>query len=143
MRVRRSCSRRSVRRSTLSEWRVPLSDLDYGPEEEAAVLRVVRSRWLSMGAEVKAFEEEFAAFCGARHAVAVANGTAALHLAYLAAGLGAADEIIQPAINFVAAANMAVAIGAIPVCADIVGLAEPRIDPASIARRATARTEGV
>jgi dTDP-4-amino-4,6-dideoxygalactose transaminase len=127
----------------LSEWRVPLSDLDYGPEEEAAALRVLRGRWLSMGPEVEAFEREFAEFVGVRHAVAVASGTAALHLAYLALGLGAGDEVIQPAVNFVAAANMTVAVGAVPVFADILGPAEPTIDPADIERLITPRTRAV
>jgi dTDP-4-amino-4,6-dideoxygalactose transaminase len=127
----------------MSEWRVPLSDLDYGPEEEAAVLRVLRSRWLSMGPEVQAFEQEFAEFIGARHAFAVANGTAALHLAYVALGLEPGDEIIQPAVNFIAAANMTMAVGARPVFADIVGLEEPTIDPADIERRVSPRTRAV
>ena len=125
------------------DWRIPLSDMDYDGAEEEAALRVVRSRWLSMGAEVEAFEREFAEFIGARHAVAVANGTAALHLAYLALGLGPGDEIIQPAINFVAAANMTLAVGATPVFADIVGIDEPTIDPACIGRLITPRTKAV
>ena len=78
-----------------------------------------------MGPEVEAFEREFAAMIGARHALAVANGTAALHLSYLALDLGTGDEIIQPAINFVASANLSLMIGAHPVFADIVGLDEP------------------
>jgi len=127
----------------LSDWLIPLCDLDYGPEEEAAVLRVLRSRWLSMGPEVQKFEEEFADYIGTRHALAVANGTAALHLAYLALGLGPGDEVIQPAINFVAAANMTVAVGATPVFADIIGLEEPTIDPDDIARKVTGRTKAV
>jgi dTDP-4-amino-4,6-dideoxygalactose transaminase len=120
-----------------------LSDLDYGAEEEAAVLRVLRSRWLSMGPEVQAFERDFAAFLGVKHTFAVANGTAALHLAYLALGLGPGDEVIQPAINFVAAANMTVGVEATPVFADILGLAEPTIDPADVERRLTDRTKAV
>ena len=64
----------------MSEWSIPLSDLDYGIEEEEAVLRVLRSKWLSMGVEVQTFEHEFAQFLGVKHAIAVANGTAALHL---------------------------------------------------------------
>jgi dTDP-4-amino-4,6-dideoxygalactose transaminase len=127
----------------LSEWKIPLSDLDYGPEEEAAVLRVLRGKWLSMGPEVQAFEEEFAAFLGVKHALAVASGTAALHLAYLALGIGPGDEIIQPPINFVAAANMAVAVGAVPVFADIIGLHEPTLDPEDLERRITPRAKAV
>ncbi|MCX6896751.1 MAG: DegT/DnrJ/EryC1/StrS family aminotransferase [Verrucomicrobia bacterium] len=127
----------------MSDLQIPLSDLDYGPEEEAAVLRVLKSRWLSMGPETKAFEEEFAALTGTRHAQAVANGTAALHLAFLALGLQPGDEIIQPAVNFVATANMSRALGITPVFADIVSLAEPALDPAEIERLITPRTRAV
>ena len=57
------------------DWRVPLADIDLGAEEEEAVLAVLRSRWLSMGTVTQQFEEEFAAYVGTRHAIAVANGT--------------------------------------------------------------------
>ena len=113
-------------------WHIPLSDLDFGPEEAAAVQRVLQSKWLSMGPETKAFEDEFAAFVGAKHAIAVSNGTAALHLAYLALGLGPGDAVIQPAVNFVAAANMTKAVGATPVFAEINSLDEPTLSPDSI-----------
>lgn len=127
----------------MSNWTIPLSDLDYGPEEEAAVLRVLRSRWLSMGPEVQAFEREFAEMTGVRHAFAVANGTAALFLAYAALGIQPGDEIIQPALNFVAAANMTVAVGAKPIFADICSLDEPSLDPASVERLINPRTRAV
>ena len=127
----------------MSEERISLSDLDYGPEEEAAVLRVLNGKWLSMGPEVAAFEDEFATFAGARHAIAVANGTAALHLAYRALGLGPGDEVLQPAINFVAAANLTVDLGCKPVFADIVGLDEPTVSPDDIERNLTPATRAV
>jgi len=129
--------------SSVSEWRIPLSDLDYDMAEEEAALRVLRSKWLSMGAEVEAFEREFAFSVGSKYALAVANGTAALHLAFLALGLGPGDEIIQPAINFVAAANMTVTTGASPVFADIAGINEPTIESVEISRRITTRTKAV
>jgi len=122
---------------------IPLSDLDYGPDEEAAVLRVLRGKWLSMGPEVRAFESEMSDFLGVKHAFAVSSGTAALHLAYLALGIGAGDEVIQPAINFVAAANVTVAVGATPLFADIVGLDEPTIDPEAVERLISPRTRAV
>ncbi|MCA1814846.1 MAG: DegT/DnrJ/EryC1/StrS family aminotransferase [Acidobacteria bacterium] len=125
------------------DWRVPLSDVSFGEAEERAALRVLRGGWLSTGPETRAFEEEFAAFVGARHAVAVANGTAALHLALLAVGAGFGGEVVQPATNFVAAANMTVAVGASPVFADILALDEPTIDPAEIERRLSPRTRAV
>ncbi len=127
----------------MSEWRIPLSDLDYGDAERDAVLRVLDSRWLSMGSEVEAFEHEFASRIGAKYAIAVANGTAALHLALVALGLNRQDEVIQPAINFVAAANMTLAAGCVPVFGDIVGIAEPTIDPEQIRLRITPRTRAV
>ena len=107
------------------------------------MLRVLRSKWLSMGPEVQAFESEMSDFLGIKHAFAVSSGTAALHLAYLALGIGAGDEIIQPAINFVAAANVTVAVGATPVFADIVGLDEPTIDPEVVERLISPRTRAV
>ena len=140
---RRSCTRRKGGVSTLVDWSVPLSDLDFGPEEMGAVQRVVLSKWLSMGAEVQAFEKEFAAMQEARHALAVANASAGLHLAFLALDIGPGDEVIQPALNFVAAANMTMAVGATPVFADIVDLSEPTIDPQYVESLVTARTKAV
>ena len=107
------------------------------------MLRVLRSKWLSMGPEVRAFESEMSDFLGVKHAFAVSSGTAALHLAYLALGIGAGDEIIQPAINFVAAANTTVAAGATPVFADIVSLDEPTIDPEAVERLISPQTRAV
>ena len=127
----------------MSDLKIPLSDLDYGHEEEEAVLRILRSKWLSTGPEVRRFEQDVAALVGVRHAVAVANGTAALHLALLALGVGPGDEVVQPAVNFVAAANVTRAVGATPVFADIVGLDEPVIDPAEVERLITPRTRAV
>jgi dTDP-4-amino-4,6-dideoxygalactose transaminase len=127
----------------LPDWNIPLSDLDYGQEEMDAVARVLRSKWLSMGPEVESFETEFAALQGARYALAVSSATAGLHLAYLAAEIGPGDEVIQPALNFVAAANMTVACGASPIFADIISLAEPTIDPENVDHLITSRTKAV
>lgn len=127
----------------MSEWLVPLSNLEYDEEEEGAALAVLRSRWLSMGAEVDAFEREFSGFIGSRYTLAVANGTAALHIALQALNVGPGDEVIQPALSFVAAANMTVACGATPVFADVIGIDEPTIDPAAISRAITARTKAI
>ncbi|MFA6564719.1 MAG: DegT/DnrJ/EryC1/StrS family aminotransferase [Verrucomicrobiia bacterium] len=122
---------------------IPLSDLDYGAEEAAAVRRVLEGKWLSMGPETGAFEQEFAAAVGVPHACAVSNGTAALHLAFLALGIGPGDEVIQPAVNFVASANMTKAVGATPIFGEIVGLDEPTLDPAGIERLMTPHTKAV
>jgi dTDP-4-amino-4,6-dideoxygalactose transaminase len=127
----------------LTDWRVPLSDLDYGTEEAAAVQRVIANKWLSMGSEVHAFEQEFAAMQAAEYALAVSSATAGLHLALVALGVGPGDEVIQPALNFVATANMTVAVGAIPVFADICSLAEPTIGPAEVERLISPRTKAI
>ena len=105
--------------------------------------RVVRSKWLSMGPEVQAFEGEFAKMQRSKHAIAVANATGGLHLALLALGIGPGDEVIQPALNFVAAANMTVATGATPVFADILSLHEPTMDPSNVEQLLTPRTRAV
>lgn len=127
----------------MTEWRIPLSVLDYGTEEADAAQRVIASKWLSMGPEVLAFEQEFAAMQAAQHAFAVSSATAALHLAIHAVGIGPGDEVIQPAINFVASANMTIAAGATPVFADICSLAEPTIDPREVERLITPRTKAI
>lgn len=127
----------------MADWCVPLSDLDFDSEEIAAAQRVILSKWLSMGAEVQAFEHEFAGIQDVRHALAVANASAGLHLAFLALQIGHGDEIIQPALNFVATANMTMAVGATPVFADIINLSEPTIDPAQVERLITPRTKAV
>ena len=127
----------------MPSWNIPLSDLDYGQEEMDAVARVLRSKWLSMGPEVESFETEFAAMQGVKCALAVSSATAGLHLAYLAAEIGPGDEVIQPALNFVAAANMTVACGATPIFADIISLAEPTVDPANVADLITPQTKAI
>lgn len=127
------------------DWKYALSEPDLGEEEVAAVVECVQSGWLSMGPRARAFEEAFAAMHGVKHTFAVANGTAALHIAMAAldVGTGDDDEVVQPAMNFVAAANMTRVVGAKPVFADIVSLTEPTIDPADMERRITSRTRAI
>lgn len=124
-------------------WRIPLADLQFGPEEETAVIDVLRSGWLTMGGVTQAFEADFAALVGAPFALAVTNGTAALHLAALALGWGPGDEVIVPSLTFVATANAVSYTGATPVFADVTGVADLSIDPADIAARITPHTRGI
>lgn len=84
-----------------------------------AVADVLRSGWLTTGPAVQTFEDDFASAVGARHAVANSNGTAALHLSMLAAGIGPGDEVIVPAMTFAASANCARYVGADVVFADV------------------------
>jgi dTDP-4-amino-4,6-dideoxygalactose transaminase len=125
------------------EWRVPLSDVAVDDELVEAALEALRSGWWSMGGRVQSFEQEFATFCGSAHAIAVANGTAALHLALLAAGCGEADEVVVPSLNFVAAANAIAHTGAEPVFCDILGPADLNLDPADVERAVGPRTKAV
>ena len=124
-------------------WRIPLSDIEFGPEEEQAVLDVVHSRWLTMGAATQEFEKEYSAYLQCKHALAVANGTAALHLACLALGFGPGDEVIVPSLTFVATANAIRYTGATPVFADITSQNDLNISPQSIEERITDRTRGI
>jgi dTDP-4-amino-4,6-dideoxygalactose transaminase len=124
-------------------WRIPLFDLDYGEEEESAVLAVLRSKWLTMGEVTGRFEAAFAEEIGVRHAVAVTNGTVALHLACLATGVGPGDEVIVPALTFVATAAAVRYAGAEPVFADISSSTDLTIAPASIESLISPRTRAV
>lgn len=90
-----------------------------GGEEEAAVLRVLRSGWLTTAAEAKAFEQEFAAQAGARHAVAVNSATAGLHLALEAAGVGPGDRVITTPYTFTSSAEVIRYLGADPLFVDV------------------------
>jgi dTDP-4-amino-4,6-dideoxygalactose transaminase len=92
---------------------------------------------------VEEFESEFAGFCGAGHAIAVANGTAALHLGLLAVGCGPGDEVVVPSLNFVAAANTIKHTGAEPVFCDIAGPGELNLDPADVEAAVSEKTKAV
>jgi dTDP-4-amino-4,6-dideoxygalactose transaminase len=115
-----------------SPWNVPLSDVNVRVELTDAAADAVTSGWWSMGPKVAEFEATFAAAVGVRHAFAVANGTAALHLALLALGCGPDDEVVLPSLTFVAAANTIRHVGAIPVFCDIVGDGDLNLDPADL-----------
>jgi perosamine synthetase len=98
---------------------IPFSRPYYPGGESDAVAAVIASRWVTQGPCVREFEAAFAARMGARHAVAVSNGTAALHLTLHALGVGPGDEVIIPSLSFVATANVVWQCGARPVFADV------------------------
>jgi dTDP-4-amino-4,6-dideoxygalactose transaminase len=124
-------------------WRVPLADLDYGQEEEIAVLNVLRSRWLTMGKITRKFEVEFAHFLGIKHAIAVTNATEALHLACLAIGLKPGDEVLVPSLSFVATSNAVLYTGADVRFIDIIGADELTIDPDDLSRQIGPNTKAI
>ena len=124
-------------------WQVPLSDLDFDSAEREAALNVIESKWLTMGGVTQRFEAAFAQMVGARHAIAVSNATAGLHLAVRAIGGGPGDEIILPSLTFVATANAVLYQGAQPVFCDIVGERDFSISPQAIEASITPRTKGI
>jgi dTDP-4-amino-4,6-dideoxygalactose transaminase len=128
---------------TSRPWIVPLSDVVGDDELVAAATDAVRSGWWSAGPRVAELEERFAAFTQARHAVAVSNGTAALHLALLAAGVGPGDEVITPSLTFVAVANSVRHTGATPVFCDVLGADDLNLDPADVEAAITPRTKAI
>ena len=122
---------------------VPLFDLELQPQDLEAVAETLRSGWLTLGPRTASFEEAFAAQLGSRHAIALSSCTAALHLAYLAAGVGPGDEVIVPSFTFVADVATVIHCGATPVFAEIVSLERPMLDPEDVERRITPRTKAV
>jgi dTDP-4-amino-4,6-dideoxygalactose transaminase len=132
----------------VSGWRVPLTDIAMPEQDVEAVLDCLRSGWLTMGPRTQAFEQALAAFVGSPHAVTVSSGTAALHLACLAAGVGPGDEVIVPALTFVASANAVRYVGAEPVLCDVHGRDgrgryDLNIDVEDASRRITPRTRAI
>ena len=103
----------------MSSQYIPYGRHSLGADDIQAVVDILNSDWLTQGPMVQKFEQAFASCCGSRYAVAVSSGTAALHLAALAAGFAPGDEVITSPITFVASANCVAYVGATPVFADI------------------------
>jgi dTDP-4-amino-4,6-dideoxygalactose transaminase len=128
---------------TEAQWQVPLSDVATDEELVRAAADTVESGWWSMGPRVAEFEQSFGDLTGSKHALAVANGTAALHLALLAVECGPGDEVIVPSLNFVAAANTIVHTGATPVFVDIARDDDLNMDPADVEAALTPQTKAI
>jgi perosamine synthetase len=121
---------------------LPYGRQNIDEEDIAAVADVLRGDWLTTGPNVEQFEQSLARFCGARHAVAVCNGTAALHAAMFALRIGPGDEVIVPPMTFAATANCIVYQGGTPVFSDVE--AETLLlDPDDVERKITSRTKAV
>lgn len=127
----------------MNPWRIPLSDIDFDANEVAAVQDVLQSRWLTMGSVTQDFESAFAKYTGAKHALAVTNATAALHMACLAIGLKAGDKVIVPSLTFVASANSIRYTGATPIFADITSENDLNISPTAIEALITDQTRAI
>lgn len=120
-----------------------LSDVDMGEEEARAVADVVRSKWLSTGPRTADFEKRFADVFGVKHAIAVANCTAALHLSLMACGIEPGDEVLVPSYTFVASANAILYQGATPVFVDINGPHDLNLNVEDLESKITPRTAAI
>jgi dTDP-4-amino-4,6-dideoxygalactose transaminase len=128
----------SSRRTTFLSFQPPA----IGEEEVEAVAETLRSGWLTSGPRAEELERRFAEYAGARHGVALASGTAAMHLSLLAAGVGPGDEVLTTPITWPATANVIVHCGARPVFVDVLD-ADLNIDPEAAAAAVTERTKAV
>ena len=113
-----------------------------GEEEIEAVTETLRSGWLTTGPRSQELERRFAEYVGANHAVALASGTAAMHLSLVAAGIGPGDEVITSPITWPATGNVIVHCGATPVFVDVLDT-DLNIDPAAAAAAVTERTKAI
>ena len=127
----------------MTDWRVPLVNVEIAESEIAAVEEVYRSGWLTMGPRTAELEGQFADYVGARHAVAVSSCTAALHLICLAAGIGPGDEVVVPSLTFVATANAVRYTGATPVFADVRSLERPWLSADAVEAAIGERTRAI
>ena len=123
--------------------RIPVFDVRLDAAHVDAVAETLRSGWLTMGPRIDAFESEFREHLGTSHAIAVSSCTAALHLAYLAAGVGPGDEVIVPGITFVASAAAVRYCGGVPVLAEVLGQHDLGLDPDDVEARIGPRTKAV
>ena len=127
----------------MSTHRIPVASVDLSGNEEQYAVDAIRSTWISStGAYLDRFENEFAGLCNTRSALAVCNGTVALHLALLALDVRPGDEVIVPSLTYVATANAVRYVGAEPVFVDV----DPQtwcMDPARVEDAITRRTRGI
>jgi dTDP-4-amino-4,6-dideoxygalactose transaminase len=125
-------------------WKVQLFELNFDDREEKAVTDVLKSRWITMGENTKMFEQKFGEYIGSQHLpTAVANCTAALHMALLALDIKEGDEVIISGLTFIADANVVKMVGAKPVLADIESLENWNVSARTIKSCITARTKAV
>lgn len=121
---------------------IPIAKPYLTEHDAQAAYDAIMSGWITQGPRVQEFEEKFAAYTGAKHAVAVSNCTTGLHLAMIVAGIGAGDEVICPSMSYIASANSIMYVGATPVFAEV----HPEtynLDVLDVERRITSKTKAI
>lgn len=121
---------------------IPIAKPYLTAEEAQAAYDTILTGWITQGPRVAEFEKNFAAYTGAKYAVAVSNCTTALHLAMIVAGVGEGDEVICPSMSYVATANCIKYVGAKPVFAEVIP-ATYNLDPVDTEKRITAKTKAI
>lgn len=123
--------------------RIPIYMPDLSGNEKKYVIDCIETGWISsLGSYVRQFEEQFAEYCRVKHAISVANGTVALHLALISTGIGPGDEVIVPSLTFVATANVVRHAGAKPVFVDV-DESYWTLDPIKLEEKITSRTKAI
>jgi dTDP-4-amino-4,6-dideoxygalactose transaminase len=125
------------------EYKIPLFDLNFDQSEEDAVIRTLRSKWISTGPKTAEFENKFAEMLEVKHALALTNCTSSLHVSLLLIGIKPGDEIICPSLTFVATVNVISYLLAKPVFADIKSFENLTIDPEDVERKITKKTKAI
>src|SRR4051812_11254697 len=121
---------------------IPIAKPFLTEDEAQAAYDTILTGWITQGPKVQEFEEKFAAYTGAKYAVAVSNCTTALHLSMIVAGIGQGDEVICPSMSYVATANAIKYVGAIPVFGEV-SPGSYNLDPADAERRITPGTKAI
>lgn len=124
-------------------YKIPLFHLNFDEAEEEAVIETLRSKWISMGPRSQALEEKFAGMLGSKHALAMANCTAALHLALIALEVSDGDEVLCPSLSFAATVNCIKYVGATPRFCDIQSMEKPTISLEQIKANYTEKTKAI
>lgn len=125
------------------QYNIPLFKLNFDEQEEKAVVETIRSRWISTGPKCEELEKTFSEMMGSKFAVSLSNCTSALHLAMVALGIEAGDEVICPSLTFVATVNSIRYVNATPVFCDIKSLEHPNIDAGKIESLITLKTKAI
>jgi len=127
----------------MARFKIPLFKLNFDKKEEIAIIKTIRSRWISSGPKVGELEKKFAKLIGTKYSLATSNCTASLHLAMLTAVIKEGDEVLCPSLTFVATVNAIRYVGAIPVFCDVTSEDDLTISPEDIERKITKKTKAI